>query len=90
MNSKLEVHRRYIGIHYVIAGIVEMGWRSWVRCQRPQGPYDGDNGIEFFNDVPDSFLTVRRGKSTIFFPDDSHAPRIGTGEVHKIVIKVPP
>jgi biofilm protein TabA len=85
----LEAHRKYIDIQYVIAGIEEIGWKSRSGCQRPRGDYDAERDIEFFGDTPESYLTVRCGQFTIFFPDDAHAPLIGTGKVHKIVIKVP-
>ena len=87
--ARLEAHRRYIDIQYLIAGVEEMGWKARSRCQRPHGQYDAEKDIEFFNDVPDSYVTVRPGQFVIFFPDDAHAPLIGTGEVHKVVIKVP-
>ena len=58
-------------------------------CQKPQGEYDAEKDIEFFEDVPDSYVTVLPGEFAVFFPEDAHAPLIGTGEVHKVVIKVP-
>jgi YhcH/YjgK/YiaL family protein len=87
--ARLEAHRKHIDIQYLIAGIEEMGWRSRSRCQKPQGEYDAGKDIEFFGDTPDSYVTVRPGEFVIFFPDDAHAPLIGTGGVHKVVIKVP-
>jgi YhcH/YjgK/YiaL family protein len=73
----------------VIAGVEEMGWSARSRCQRPHGQYDAEKDIEFFADTPDSYVTVLPGEFVIFFPDDAHAPLIGTGEIHKVVIKVP-
>jgi YhcH/YjgK/YiaL family protein len=87
--ARLEAHRKHIDIQYVIAGVEEMGWSPRARCQKPDGPYDAERDIEFFADAPESFFTVRPGEFAIFFPDDAHAPLIGTGEVHKIVVKVP-
>jgi biofilm protein TabA len=87
--ARLEAHRQHIDIQYLIAGIEEMGWKPRAGCQQPQGPYDAEKDIEFFGDMPDSYLTVRPGEFVIFFPDDAHAPLIGTGGVHKVVIKVP-
>ena len=87
--ARLEAHRQHIDIQYLIAGIEEMGWKPCAGCHQPQGPYDAGKDIEFFGDMPDSYLTVRPGELVIFFPDDAHAPLIGTGGVHKVVIKVP-
>ena len=39
--------------------------------------------------MPDNYVTVLPGEFVVFFPDDAHAPMIGTGVVHKVVIKVP-
>jgi YhcH/YjgK/YiaL family protein len=88
-DARLEAHRKYIDIQYVIAGVEEMGWKPRARCQRQHGEYDGEKDIEFFNDLPDTYTTVRPGQFVIFFPDDAHAPLIGSGEVHKVVVKVP-
>ena len=86
--ARLEAHRQYIDIQYVIVGIEEMGWSPRSRCQQSLGQYDVEKDIEFFGDPPDSFVTVRPGDFVIFFPEDAHAPLIGTGEIHKVVIKV--
>ncbi len=86
--ASLEAHHRYIDIQFVISGVEEMGWRARSRCQRPQAQYDSEKDIEFFADTPDSYVTVRPGEFVVFFPDDAHAPLIGTGVVHKVVIKM--
>ena len=87
--ARLEAHRKYIDIQYVIAGVEEMGWNARIRCQQPHGQYDAEKDIEFFADTPNSYVTVHPGEFVIFFPDDAHAPLIGRGEVHKVVIKAP-
>jgi biofilm protein TabA len=87
--APLEAHREHIDIQYLIGGVEEMGWKSRTRCQRQHGEYDADRDIEFFKDLPDSYVTLRPGQFVIFFPDDAHAPLIGSGEIHKVVIKVP-
>ena len=87
--APLESHRKHIDIQYVIAGVEEMGWKPHNGCQQPQGAYDPEKDIEFFDDTPDGYITVHSGQLAIFFPDDAHAPLIGTGQVHKVVVKVP-
>ena len=87
--ARLEAHRKHIDIQFVISGVEEMGWKARGRCQRPHDQYDAGKDIEFFADVPDSYITVHPGEFVIFFPDDAHAPLIGAGVVHKVVIKVP-
>ncbi len=87
--ARLEAHHKFIDIQFVISGVEEMGWKARGRCQRPHDQYDAEKDIEFFADPPDSYVTVHPGEFVIFFPDDAHAPLIGSGEIHKIVIKVP-
>lgn len=87
--ARLEAHRKHIDIQFVISGVEEMGWKARGRCQRPHDQYDAEKDIEFFADVPESYVTVHPGEFVVFFPDDAHAPLIGTGTVHKVVIKVP-
>ena len=87
--ARVEVHRKYIDIQYLISGVEEMGWKACGRCLRRHDQYDAEKDIEFFDDAPDSYVTVLPGEFVVFFPEDAHAPLIGTGVVHKVVIKVP-
>ncbi|MDH4162129.1 MAG: YhcH/YjgK/YiaL family protein [Nitrospirota bacterium] len=86
--GKLETHQRYIDIQYVISGKDEMGWRPAATCTRPAGPYDADKDIRFFDDEPDSWITVNPGAFTVFYPSDAHLPLISDREIHKIIIKI--
>jgi YhcH/YjgK/YiaL family protein len=86
--SKLEAHRKYIDIQYVIAGSDEMGWKPTSDCEMVAVPYDEDNDIMFFSDEPKSWNQVPAGSFTIFFPQDAHAPMVSKSEIHKIVFKV--
>ena len=47
--AKLEAHRKYIDIQYVIAGTDEMGWKPTVDCKVIDTDYDVDKDIMFFN-----------------------------------------
>jgi len=86
--AKLEAHRKYIDIQYVIAGTDEMGWRPTIDCKLTDSSYDTDKDIEFFKDQPDSWTQVQAGAFVIFFPQDAHAPLAGSGEIHKAVLKI--
>lgn len=87
-NAPLEAHRKYIDIQIVLAGTDEMGWKSRHSCTQLNVPYNPNDDIEFFADSPDAWVTVQAGCFAIFFPDDTHAPLVGNGEIHKIVVKV--
>jgi YhcH/YjgK/YiaL family protein len=86
--AKLEAHRKYIDIQYIISGDEEMGWRPTSSCTRIDTPYDAEKDIEFFEDVPYAWTTVPPGSFTIFFPEDAHAPLVGAGPIHKAVLKI--
>jgi YhcH/YjgK/YiaL family protein len=86
--AKLEAHRKYVDIQYVIAGIDEMGFKPTADCKLIDTSYDADKDIGFFNDQPDSWTPVPAGSFVIFFPQDAHAPLVGSGEIHKAVLKV--
>jgi YhcH/YjgK/YiaL family protein len=86
--SRLEAHRRYIDIQYVIAGIEEMGWKLSSECEKIDTPYDENTEKMYFKDEPVSWTKVSAGSFAIFFPEDSHAPLVSKDEIHKIVFKV--
>jgi YhcH/YjgK/YiaL family protein len=86
--ARLEAHRRYIDMQYVIEGVDTMGWRSLATCTAVQTPYDAERDIGFFADQPTSWFDVPTGALAIFFPDDAHAPLAGAGRPHKAVVKV--
>ena len=88
LDAKLEAHRQYIDIQYVIAGEEEMGWRPTAECTDIETPYSEEKDILFFNDPAKTWTTVPPGSFVIFFPEDAHAPMVGSGIIHKVVCKI--
>ncbi|MHC4913066.1 MAG: NanQ anomerase/TabA/YiaL family protein [Planctomycetota bacterium] len=86
--AKLEAHRRYIDIQYIIAGTDEMGFRPTAECMLSDTAYDAEKDIEFFRDEPQSWTKVPAGSFVIFLPADAHAPLVSSGEIHKAILKV--
>ncbi len=86
--ARLEAHRKYIDIQYVIAGTDEMGWKPTADCKSIDTEYDDEKDIMFFKDSPDSWTPVPAGSFVIFFPQDAHAPLVGSGQIHKAVLKI--
>lgn len=86
--AKLEAHRKYIDIQYVLAGSDDMGWKPTSECKLVETPYNAENDIVFFNDTPDSWTQVPAGSFVIFFPEDAHAPLVSDTEIHKAVVKI--
>ena len=87
--GKLEAHRKYIDVQYVIEGEELIGY-SPLGSQQILEPYKEENDIVFFTGDK-SFTKVSEGMFAIFFPEDVHMPGISTGkisDVKKLVIKV--
>ncbi|HEY0719721.1 MAG TPA: YhcH/YjgK/YiaL family protein [Gammaproteobacteria bacterium] len=87
-NAKLECHRRYIDIQYIISGTDEMGWKSLRDCMQPVNEFNEEKDIQFFSDNVDSWVNTPTGSFCIFFPDDAHAPLVSNREIHKVVMKI--
>lgn len=87
--GKLEAHRKYIDVQYVISGKELIGYTP-LGNQIILEPYREENDVEFFKGEK-SFTKVSEGMFAIFFPEDVHMPGIITGKisfVKKLVIKV--
>ena len=89
LDGKLEIHDAYIDIQVLIRGEQEtFGWSERADLRKPLGEFDAGKDIQFFDDEPQTFYTLRPGQFTILFPEDGHAPMIGEGDVRKIIVKV--
>ena len=85
---KLESHKKYIDIQYVIRGEEMMG----ITTQNNQKIIEVNEEKDYtFYEGNTSLVLVSKGMFTIFFPDDLHQPCVQTetiSEVKKVVIKV--
>ena len=85
---KLESHKKYIDIQYVIRGEEMMG----VTIQNNQKIIEVNEEKDYtFYEGNTSLVRVSKGMFTIFFPDDLHQPCVqieSAAEVKKVVIKV--
>ncbi len=86
--AKLEAHRRYIDIQLVLEGIDEMGWKELADCHKPVSDYSAEKDIRFFHDAPATWIATPPDAFCIFFPEDAHAPLVGTGDIRKVVFKI--
>lgn len=87
-DAKLECHRKYIDIQFVLRGMDEMGWSPLCNCREPVAGYSDKRDIEFFHDAPASWVTVPAGAFCVFFPEDAHAPLVGAAPIRKVVLKI--
>lgn len=72
--TRLESHRRHIDIQVTLAGNEEIGWKTVSACHSRIGAFDEQRDIQFYEDLPASWLAVPPGYFAIFFPHDAHAP----------------
>jgi biofilm protein TabA len=87
--ARLEAHRRYVDVQWVVRGTEGMGWAPLGALSIESAPYDAEGDIVFFRDPPLGVHTVTAGCLVVFFPEDAHAPLLGDGNrVHKCVFKV--
>jgi len=86
--AKLEAHRKYIDIQYMISGVDAMGWKPTSACAEPAGEFNETKDVILFADAPDAWVDAAPGQFCIFFPEDAHAPMGGEGAMHKIVVKI--
>jgi YhcH/YjgK/YiaL family protein len=86
--QKLEVHRKYIDVQYIIDGYDLIGWCSLLNCGQIYKDYDEVKDIEFFNDKPDFNIILNEGHFAIFFPNDTHAPLECEKPVKKCIVKI--
>ena len=89
--GKLEVHRKYIDIQYVISGTEISGHALLDKLVIDQ-PYDKEKDRAFYH-VPQNInnIILTSGTFAIFFPHDAHMPGKQLTEptdVLKVVVKV--
>jgi len=86
--AKLEVHRKYIDIQYLISGVERIGWNPLQQCSSVISEYNPEKDIAFYSDHASFFLKLTPGMFAVFFPEDAHAPMISGEAVKKVVLKI--
>lgn len=84
----LEVHRRYIDVHFLLEGEEIIGWKPLRDVGEPSQPYDEDKECALYNEPAQTYVTLIPGQLAIVWPEDPHAPIIGKGKIRKAIAKV--
>lgn len=84
----LEMHRRYIDIHVLLAGSESIGWKPIEEIENYTQPYAATGDCALSDDRPRFMASLNPGEYCIVFPEDTHAPAISKGEIHKLIVKV--
>lgn len=84
----LEVHRAYIDVHFPLSGSEIIGWSPLESLGTSDQPFDEAADFAVYTATAESYFEVRPGQFFVAFPEDAHAPIIGTGELRKLIAKV--
>jgi len=88
-DCKLEAHKKYIDVQYVVSGEELIGVRPLIN-QTPSKEYDAENDYALYDDTC-SFIKVSPTQFAVLFPQDLHKPGIKintSAKVKKVVMKV--
>lgn len=86
--QKFECHDKNIDIQVCVKGNETIYWKPREKCNTPNGEYNSEKDVRFFNDEPDMNFQLNDNQFVIFYPEDVHAPMIGEGPIKKLVFKV--
>ena len=89
-DSKIEAHKQYIDIQYIVEGTELIGY-SPLRKQTIYTEYNNETDLMFFQEPPSSYLEITKGMFAVFFPEDLHMPGIFRNSpvtAKKVVVKI--
>lgn len=84
----LEIHRNYLDVHILLEGEETIGWKASSDLTQETQSYSQEKDCAFYADIPTTYITLQPGEFAIAFPEDAHAPAIGSGKIHKLIAKV--
>jgi YhcH/YjgK/YiaL family protein len=86
---KLEAHRKYIDVQYVVSGEELVGF-TLAGTEKVTEPYNDTKDVVFFEAETATFL-FKAGQFAVFYPQDLHKPGFTTAapsKLKKVVMKV--
>lgn len=87
--QKLEVHRAYLDVHIPLTNTEIIGWRALSDIDvPPESPFDVAADAALYRSPAAAYLTVHPGEFFMAWPQDAHAPLIGSGTLRKLIAKV--
>ncbi len=84
----LEVHRQYIDIHIPLNGTEIVGWKPLCNTGTPREAFDVVNDFVLYDEPATTYTELHTGEFLIVYPEDAHAPIIGSGNLRKLIVKV--
>lgn len=86
--AAIEAHKEYIDIQVPISSDEEMGFISAQYMPSPSVPYSAERDIAFYPGLCHTYLNVKKGMFTVFFPGEGHAPAITENGILKLIVKI--
>lgn len=87
-SQKLEVHRQYIDVHFPLSGTEMCGWTPLEKLGKSDAPFNEEADFAVYSQPAETYFTAQPGEFYIVWPEDAHAPAIGTGSLRKLIAKV--
>lgn len=85
--AQVETHNQMLDIQIPLSCEETMGYIP--RKKLPDGKYDANKDVTFYNNKPQQYINVNPGEFVIFFPQDGHAPCISDEAIiNKVIFKV--
>ena len=87
--QKLEVHQKYIDIHFPLSCTEIIGWKALSDIKStPDQPFNVEKDFAFYSEPASTYVEVHPGECLVLYPEDAHAPIIGKGNMRKLVAKI--
>ena len=84
----LEMHKRYIDVHILLEGSETIGIKATRKVASFSKEYDEAGDYMLSEEMADCYIQMHPGDMMICFPEDAHAPAIGSGVIRKAIAKV--
>ena len=84
----LEMHKRYIDIHILLQGSETIGIKAIGKVSSFSKEYDDAGDYMLSEEKAGCYVEMHPGDMMICFPEDAHAPAIGSGAIRKAIAKV--
>jgi YhcH/YjgK/YiaL family protein len=84
----LEMHKSYIDIHILLQGSETIGIKATGKVASFSKEYDEAGDYMLSEEKADCYVQMHPGDMIICFPEDAHAPVIGSGPIRKAIAKV--
>lgn len=86
--AQFEFHRHFADIQCCVSGAEQLGWHPSLDGLPVAKPYDAEKDAGMLHGPIREFLPLSPGWYAVLFPEEPHAPMIGTGVLKKVVLKV--